>query len=286
MSSSFLPDDPAVQLRDLCFGYPDRPCGGAGRTVLEGVGLAVERGRFVSVVGPSGCGKSSLLNLVAGLARPTAGSVEVSGRPVTGPQSSVGYVFQQDVLLPWKTLLDNVALGPLLAGMERAARTGLARDWLRRVGLAGFEDSYPHQVSGGMRRRAAIAQTWITDPDILLMDEPFGSVDVQTRQLLGDELLALWADSAKTVLFVTHDLEEAVSLSDEVVVLSSGPGSTIVDRFDVPLERPRALMDIRTGPEFREIYALIWDSLRGEVARAQGRTGPSADAAADAGRLR
>ncbi|MFD7029282.1 ABC transporter ATP-binding protein [Streptomyces sp. NPDC059917] len=273
-------------LRNVGFAYPDRHGGGTGPPVLEGVDLAVGPGRFVSVVGPSGCGKSSLLNLVAGLALPTTGRAEAFGRPVGGPRPGVGYVFQQDVLLPWKTLLQNVALGPLLAGTERAARTALARDWLHRVGLAGFEESYPHQVSGGMRRRAAIAQTWITDPDILLMDEPFASVDVQTRQLLGDELLALWAGSAKTVLFVTHDLEEAVSLSDEVVVLSSGPGSTIVDRFDIPLERPRALMDIRTGPEFREVYSLIWNSLRGEVARAQSRTGPSSGAAADAGRRR
>ncbi|MGP3690432.1 ABC transporter ATP-binding protein [Streptomyces sp. IBSNAI002] len=273
-------DAPAILLRDVGFSYgPGRQSSGKGdgadRPVLDGVGLSVRRGRFVSVVGPSGCGKSSLLNLVAGLAFPVVGGVEVFGRPVSGPQRDVGYVFQQDVLLPWKTLLQNVALGPLLAGTGREARTDAARQWLHRVGLTGFEDAYPHQVSGGMRRRAAIAQTWITDPDILLMDEPFGSVDVQTRQLLGDELLALWAGSAKTVLFVTHDLEEAVSLSDEVVVLSSGPASTVVSRFDVPLERPRTLMDIRTTPEFREIYTLIWESLREQVTRAQGRPLPA-----------
>lgn len=267
------PDGPAIALRGVDFAYP--AAGGHGaraaadpvaRPVLSGIDLTVPQGRFVSVVGPSGCGKSTLLDLVAGLTRPTRGDVDVLGRPVMGPQPAVGYVFQKDVLLPWKTLLDNVALGPRLAGASRDRQRTQARDWLARVGLAGFEDSYPHQVSGGMRRRAAIAQTWVTDPEILLMDEPFSSVDVQTRQLLGDELLRLWSGSAKTVLFVTHDLEEAVSLSDEVVVVSRGPAATVVGRFPITLDRPRHLLDLRTLPAFREQCTQVWECLRGEVA--------------------
>ncbi|MFC5722304.1 ABC transporter ATP-binding protein [Streptomyces gamaensis] len=257
----------AVALRGVGFSY------GPERSVLRGVDLSVPPGRFVSVVGPSGCGKSSLLHLVAGLAAPDAGTVELLGRPVNGPRREVGYVFQRDVLLPWRTLEQNVALGPQLAGTGRAARLREAREWLARVGLAGFEDSFPHQVSGGMRRRAAIAQTWITGPEVLLMDEPFSAVDVQMRMILGNELLDLWGESGRTVVFVTHDLEEAVALSDEVVVLSSGPASTVVGRFPVPLERPRDLLDIRTRPAFREVCDRVWQSLRDEVAAAYGEAG-------------
>ncbi|WP_414170580.1 ABC transporter ATP-binding protein [Streptoverticillium reticulum] len=255
---------PAVVLGGVGFSY------GSARPVLDDVNLTVPPGRFVSIVGPSGCGKSSLLHLIAGLAAPTTGTVELLGRPVNAQRHEIGYVFQQDVLLPWRTLEQNVALGPQLAGTRRAARLREAREWLARVGLAGFEDSYPHQVSGGMRRRAAIAQTWITGPDVLLMDEPFSAVDVQMRTLLGNALLGLWGESGQTVVFVTHDLEEAVSLSDEVIVLSSGPASTVVGRFPVLLERPRDLLDIRTRPAFREVCDRVWQTLRDEVAATYG----------------
>lgn len=266
-----LEKSPAIELRSVDFAYRDdsrsKETDATPHPVLSGIDLRVQRGSFVSVVGPSGCGKSTLLDLVAGLTTPTSGTIEVLAQPAGRARSKIGYVFQQDVLLPWKTLEENVALGPKLAGADRTRQRAQARDWLRRVGLAGFEDSYPHQVSGGMRRRAAIAQTWITGPEILLMDEPFSSVDVQTRQLLGDELLELWSQSAQTVLFVTHDLEEAVALSDEVLVLSRGPASTVVGHFPVPLPRPRRPLDLRTDPAFRECCGQVWESLRGQVRR-------------------
>jgi NitT/TauT family transport system ATP-binding protein len=233
-----------------------------GYTAIQDVSLTVGRGRFVSVVGPTGCGKSTVLNTVAGLLSPTAGQVTVD--------ENVGYMFQQDALLPWKTVLDNVAFGLQLRGAGKAERLQQAREWIVRVGLAGFEDAYPDQLSGGMRRRTAIAQTWITEPGVLLMDEPFSALDVQTRQVMENELLTLWTGTEKTVLFVTHDLDEAVSLSDEVVLLSAGPASHIVGRYPVDLPRPRDLMDIRTTPEFTEIYRAIWSDLRDEVMKTYG----------------
>lgn len=174
-------------------------------------------------------------------------------------------MFQQDALLPWKSVLDNVTLGLRLRGVPKEERNQCGREWLERVGLGAFAAAYPHQLSGGMRKRVAIAQSWIVDPDFIFMDEPFSALDVQTRQLMEDELLNLWTGSNKTVLFVTHDLDEAVSLADEVVLLSAGPASRIVGTYPVDLPRPRDLMDIRTTPEFLEIYRTIWSDLRSEV---------------------
>jgi NitT/TauT family transport system ATP-binding protein len=252
----------AVQLESVTMTYRARD---GDYTAVSGVDLTVERGRFVSVVGPTGCGKSTVLNAVAGLLAPAAGRVLIDGTPLRGLNSHAGYMFQQDALLPWKTVLDNVAFGLQLRGVAKQDRLELARDWIKRVGLAGFEDAYPYQLSGGMCKRTAVAQTWIGDPKILLMDEPFSALDVQTRQVMENELLDLWNDSNKTVLFVTHDLEEAVSLSDEVVLLSAGPASGIVGSYPVDLPRPRNLLEIRTGAEFTEIYRAIWSDLRDEV---------------------
>jgi len=201
-----------------------------------------------------------------------AGEVRIDGRSSHGLSERVGYLFQQDGLLPWKTVLDNVAFGLTLRGVGKAEREKRARTWLRRVGLDGFERAYPDQLSGGMRKRVAVAQTWLVDPDILLMDEPFSSLDVQTRQIMENWLLELWTDSGKTVVFVTHDLDEAVSLSDEVVLLSAGPAAGVVGRYPVDLPRPRNLLDIRTHPEFTEIYARIGADLRKEVMKVYERT--------------
>ena len=242
-------------------------------TAVQGIDLTARAGAFVSVVGPSGCGKSTLLNLAAGLMTPSQGSVSVFGEPLQGLNRRATYMFQQDGLLPWKTVVGNVMLGLRLRGTASRDAEAQARDWVVRVGLKGFGEAYPSQLSGGMRKRVAMAQSWIVNPDILLMDEPFSALDVHSRLRMENELLDLWTASPKTVLFVTHDLEEALSLSDEVVVLSAGPGSRVLNRYPVDLPRPRNLIDIRTEPRFGELYREIWAQLKGEVLTSYGREG-------------
>jgi NitT/TauT family transport system ATP-binding protein len=241
-------------------------------TALRDVNLLVEPGQFCAVVGPTGCGKSTTLTLVSGLDRPTAGVVSVGGRPVDGIAEATSFVFQADALLPWKTVLGNVALGPLFHGVRKKTAHAEAREWLRRVGLAGFEDHHPHQLSGGMRKRVALAAALINDPSILLMDEPFGALDVQTKAIMSNELLALWEQTRPSVIFVTHDLEEAIALADRVVVMTVGPG-TVKAVYEIDLPRPRgAVQEIRFEPRFLELYQQIWESLRDEVERAYART--------------
>jgi len=226
--------------------------------------MTVSRGEFCAVVGPTGCGKSTTLSLIAGLARPSAGEVRVMGRPVDAIDPRIGFVFQQDAVFPWRTVLANVAAGPLFRGRRRSEALDAGRDWIRRVGLAGFEGHYPHQLSGGMRKRVALAQTLINGPEILLMDEPFSALDVQTRILMQDELLQLWSASEASVVFVTHDLEEAVALADRVVVLTAGP-ATVKAVYDIDLPRPRVTAEIRYQPRFIELSRVIWTDLREEV---------------------
>jgi NitT/TauT family transport system ATP-binding protein len=241
--------------------------GGDALTVATGLSLDVADGNFVAIVGPSGCGKSTLLNLAAGLLFTPEGSVRVFGETLRGINSHAAYLFQQDALLPWRTVIDNVILGPLFRNVPRAEATRTARHWIARVGLAGFEDRFPHQLSGGMRKRVALAQSWIVNPRILLMDEPFSALDVQTRQIMETELLALWQETRKTVLFVTHDLEEAIALADQVVVLSARP-ARIKGVYPVDLDRPRDVAEIRMIPRFTELYNRIWADLRVEVGAA------------------
>ena len=240
-------------------------------TAVSGITLDVDEGRFVSIVGPSGCGKSTLLNMAAGLAAPTEGEVLVFGEPLRGINTQASYMFQQDALLPWKTVRENIELGLLLRGVSKEAAAESAIAWVKRAGLDGFAGSYPYQLSGGMRKRAAMAQSWIVDPRMVLMDEPFSALDVHTRHRMESAVLDIWSGSAKTVLFVTHDLEEAISLSDQVVVLSAGPASGIVGCYDVGLPRPRDLLDIKTEPAFQSLYKLIWTDLREEVLRSYER---------------
>jgi NitT/TauT family transport system ATP-binding protein len=242
-----------------------------GYTAVQGISLDVSTGSFLSVVGPSGCGKSTLLNMAAGLMEPTDGTVEIFGEPLNGINRSAAYMFQQDALLPWKTVLGNIMLGLEFRGAEPEQAVQSAQIWVHRVGLDGFADLYPHQLSGGMRKRVAMAQTWIVDPAIVFMDEPFGALDVHTRLRMEGEILALWAETRKTVMFVTHDLEEAISLSDQVVVLSAGPASRVVGVYHVDLERPRNLIDIKTNPRFVEIYRSVWRDLREEVLKSYER---------------
>jgi NitT/TauT family transport system ATP-binding protein len=263
---------PAIRLRAATKAFPTRD--GGAYTAIRDVDLTVRRGEFVTVVGPTGCGKSTTLSLVSGLHPATGGEVEVDGRPVTGIPDGLGYMFQQDAVLPWRTVLDNVAAGPRYRGVAKAEARDRARDWVARVGLGGFEDYHPHQLSGGMRKRVALAQTLINEPSILLMDEPFGALDVQTREHMQDLLLDLWSGTGAAVVFVTHDLTEAIALADTVVVMTAGP-ATVKASVPVALERPRAVEEIRLTPAFVELYRDIWQSLKTEVeltrARGAGR---------------
>ena len=241
-------------------------------TAVADASLAVGEGEFVSVVGPTGCGKSTLLNVAAGLLAPSSGRALVAGEPLAGINARAGYMFQADALMPWRNALDNVTAGLEFRGVPREAAATLGRDWLARVGLAGFEHRYPHQLSGGMRKRVALAQMLILDPQILLMDEPFSALDVQTRQLMENELLALWSANRKSVLFITHDLEEAIALSDRVVVLSAGPATHPIGEFPIDLPRPRDVAEIRLSKHFVELHEAIWHVLKSEVLKGYAQT--------------
>jgi NitT/TauT family transport system ATP-binding protein len=233
-------------------------------TALRDFTLSVAPGEFCAVVGPTGCGKSTTLGLISGLEPASEGSVQVMGQPVQGIDQRIGYVFQSDAVFPWKNVLHNVATGPLFRGQPKAEAFQLAHEWIARVGLAGFEDRYPHQLSGGMRKRVALAQTFINQPQILLMDEPFSALDVQTRTLMGNELLNLWSSLSASVVFVTHDLEEAIALADKVCVLTAGP-ATVKGIYTIDLPRPRRVEEIRFEPRFVQLYHEIWEDLRNEV---------------------
>ena len=265
---------PALALADVTCRFASRDSASEANTAVANATLTVARGEFVSVVGPTGCGKSTLLNVAAGLLAPSSGTVEVFGEPLVagaGVNRRAGYMFQADVLMPWRTGLANVMAGLEFRGVPAAEARAQGEDWLRRVGLAGFGDRYPHQMSGGMRKRLALAQTLILSPDILLMDEPFSALDVQTRQLMENELLALWAEDRKSVLFITHDLEEAIALSDRVVVLSAGPGTHPIGDFEVDLPRPRDVSEIRLTPAFLDLHREIWAAMKEEVLKAYRR---------------
>lgn len=244
-------------------------------TAVADTTVNVAPGEFLSVVGPTGCGKSTLLNLAAGLLAPSSGTVRVFGEPLAGINRRAGYLFQSDSLMPWRSARDNVAAGPEFAGKPRARARAEADAWLERVGLRGHGAKYPHQMSGGMRKRAQLAQTLVLDPPILLMDEPFSALDVQTRLLMENELLALWQADRKSVLFITHDLEEAISLSDRVVVLGAGPATRPLAEFAIDLPRPRDVAEIRLTPHFQALQERIWSVLRDEVLKAY-RTGRAA----------
>jgi NitT/TauT family transport system ATP-binding protein len=255
----------AVTLSDVAITFGSKM---SGYTAVRAIELSVAPGEFVAIVGPTGCGKSTLLNAAAGLLKPSAGRVSVFGTALTGINARAGYLFQQDALMPWKTALANVAVALEPKGVPRTEAARRAQDWLKRVGLAAFTDRYPHMLSGGQRKRVALAQMLIRDPEILLMDEPFGPLDAQTRQIMGNLLLKLWAADRKAVLFVTHDLEEAIALADRVVVMSAGPAARIIGDFRVDLPRPRDIAEVRLEPAFHHIHREIWVSLREEVSKA------------------
>jgi NitT/TauT family transport system ATP-binding protein len=262
MSSRVTNATPTIELRDVTKRFLT-PTGQA-YTAIRDFTLSVAPGEFCAVVGPTGCGKSTTLSLISGLAQASEGEVEVMGKPVQGIDRRIGYVFQSDAVFPWKNVLNNVATGPLFRGQPKAEALRRAHDWIGRVGLTGFEHHYPHQLSGGMRKRVALAQTFINQPQILLMDEPFSALDVQTRLLMEDELLNLWSSLQASVVFVTHDLEEAISLADKVCVLTAGP-ATVKGIYTIDLPRPRKVEEIRFEPRFVQLYHEIWEDLRNEV---------------------
>ena len=241
-------------------------------TAVKDVSLAIGDGEFVSVVGPTGCGKSTLLNVAAGLLKPSSGAVRILGEPLAGINRRAGYMFQSEALMPWRTALANVTAGLQFRGIAAAEARRRGDEWLARVGLAGFGDRYPHQLSGGMRKRTSLAQMLILDPRILLMDEPFSALDIQTRQLMENELLELWSANRKSVIFITHDLEEAISLSDRVVVLSAGPATRPIGEFAIDLPRPRDVAEIRLTPRFIELHDRIWRSMKEEVLKGYAQT--------------
>jgi NitT/TauT family transport system ATP-binding protein len=261
----------AVALDDATVAF--RLADGRTYTAVEKAQLKVEHGEFVAIVGPTGCGKSTLLNVAAGLLKPASGAVRIFDAPLSGLNRQAGYLFQADALFPWKTAQDNVAIGLEIKGVARHEALEDARRWLASVGLAAFGNRYPHMLSGGQRKRVGLAQVLIRDPKILLMDEPFGPLDAQTRQIMGNLLLQLLTADRKAVLFVTHDLEEAIALADRVVIMSAGPGARIIGDWRVPLARPRDIFEVRLQKEFHELHREIWDVLKNEVMKGYAQSG-------------
>jgi len=261
----------ALEFTRVSCRFPDRTRRGQYYPAVHEASLRVGDGEFVALVGPTGCGKSTLLNVAAGLLVPTAGEIRAFGTPLTGINRDAGYLFQPDSLFPWRNALENVAAGLEFRGARRGHARQRAQEWLGRVGLEGHFAKYPHELSGGMRKRVALAQLWILQPRVLLMDEPFSALDVQTRQLMENELLSLWAENRASVLFVTHDLEEAIALADRVVVLAAGPESRPIAEFVVDLPRPRDVAEIGLQPRFIDLHRQVWQTLKSEVIAAHAR---------------
>ncbi len=257
--------DAALLLDNITCTFASNDGSGASYTAVKEATLAIAPGEFVSVVGPTGCGKSTLLNVGAGLLAPSSGQIKVFGQSLAGINHRAGYMFQGEALLPWRSALANVTAGLEFAHVPQDEANRRGNEWLKRVGLGGFEDRYPHQMSGGMRKRVMLAQTLIRDPDIILMDEPFSALDIQTRQLMENEVLEIWMAKRKAVLFITHDLDEAIAMSDRVVVLSAGPATHPIGEFVIDIPRPRDVAEVRAHPRFIELHQAIWSVLRDEV---------------------
>jgi NitT/TauT family transport system ATP-binding protein len=244
---------------------------GAEIEILKPIDLQVQQGEFLALVGPSGCGKSTLLNICAGLTPFTSGQLMVAPNPNTGAKAKLGYMFQTDSLLPWRTILKNVQCGLDFDGLEKNLAESQARQMIQQLGLAGFENHYPSELSGGMRQRASLARTWVTNPDILLMDEPFGALDSQTKQLIQELFLAFWEEHRKTVVLVTHDIDEALLMADRVIVMSARPGC-FKSSYQINFPRPRVVEDIRSRPEFVDYRRQIWNDLKQEALQTMGKT--------------
>jgi NitT/TauT family transport system ATP-binding protein len=248
---------------DHLYKHFDNPVTGQSIEVLEDVSLAVKRGEFLTIVGPSGCGKTTLLRIFAGLIPLSEGHVLHDGKPVHGPSPSVGFVFQSDNLMPWRTVWDNIGLGPELRGESKRAYAPRIEQLLELVGLSGFERYYPHQLSGGMRQRINLARALAIEPDVLLMDEPFASLDAQTREIMQDELLRIWRGTGNTVIFITHQIDEALFLADRLVILAARPGR-VQEVLEVKIPRPRSLA-VKRSPQFVELADHVWHGIERQV---------------------
>src|SRR3977135_313396 len=260
----------AVALDDATVAF--RLADGRVYTAVENARLRIEDGEFVAIVGPTGCGKSTLLNVAAGLLKPASGTVSIFDAPLVGLNRDAGYLFQADALFPWKTAIDNVAIGLEIKGAPRAQALERAQGWLTAVGLGAFSNRYPHMLSGGQRKRVGLAQVLIRHPQIIPTDEPFGPLDAQTRQIMGNLLLELWNADRKAVLFVTHDLEEAIALADRVVIMSAGPSARIIGDWRVRLPRPRDISEVRMEKDFHALHREIWSVLKDEVMKGYAQT--------------
>jgi NitT/TauT family transport system ATP-binding protein len=263
----------AVALQDATVAF--RLAEGRVYTAVEKANLTVALGEFVAIVGPTGCGKSTLLNVAAGLLAPAGGTVRIFDGPLAGLNRQAGYLFQADALFPWKTAIDNIAIALEIDGTPRREALERAQGFLGQVGLGTFSHRYPHMLSGGQRKRVGLAQVLIRDPKILLMDEPFGPLDAQTRQIMGNLLLDLWSADRKAVLFVTHDLEEAIALADRVVIMSAGPSARIMGDWRVPLSRPRDITEVRLDKAFHDLHREIWAALKDEVMKGYAQSARS-----------
>ncbi|MEM2486567.1 MAG: ABC transporter ATP-binding protein [Candidatus Bathyarchaeia archaeon] len=250
-----------IDIRNLSVTYKS-PRGDV--EALKDINIGIEKGSFISVIGPSGCGKSTLLKVIAGLVKPTSGEVWIDGRKLEGIPQNIGFVFQEDTLLPWRNVLGNVEIGLEIRGVKKEKRRKRALELIKMAGLNGFEHKMPYELSGGMRQRVALIRTLAYDPEIILMDEPFGALDAQTRIILQDELLKIWQETKKTIIFVTHDLAEAITLSEIVIILTARPG-TIKRIYEVPIPYPRFALDVRSSSEFTEVFNVLWKDLREEV---------------------
>lgn len=260
----------AIEIKGLRYRLKDR--GGRDIEILERMDLTVDDGEFIAIVGPSGCGKSTLLNFISGLVPAQAGEIAVFGKPVKGVDPSIGYVFQQHALLPWRNVLRNAEINLEIKGVPLEERQARTRDMLAQMGLEGFDKHYPSEISGGMRQRVSLARTLVSDPTLILMDEPFGALDAQTKLLIQEMFLKYWETHRKTVVFITHDLAEAVSLADRVLVMSARPGRLIAE-YKVDIDRPRDFSGLRQNSYFNSLVDAIWDDLKAEAEKSmRGRS--------------
>lgn len=258
------PAEDVLSIENICVEFSAK--NGRQLKAVDDVSLQVKEHEFVALIGPSGCGKSTILNAAAGLIPTLSGSIRINGKPSSGISNDIGYISQMDSLLPWKSVLDNIALGLELRGVKKKERRERARELVEQMGLGGFEDSYPHELSGGMKKRVTIARVLAIDPKILFMDEPFGPLDAFTKEKLQDDILRIWQDSRQTIMYVTHDLSEAITLADRVVLVSARP-ARIKREYAIGLPRPRKVMDIKFDERFVELERMIWSDLRQEINR-------------------